>query len=136
AYRHAAPPAHWPARRAIPGQAATRTSARQAANKLLRDARSAIKRADYSRAESLINHAEKLVVQYNPLTDRWSDTPDVLRKLLAQERAKATATKPGSKAPALLGGGNSSQAKPIPTHPTAGAAGSQQAVHTTVDQIT
>ena len=46
--------------------------------------RAAVKRGDYSRAETLINDAEKLGVKYDPLTDRWSDSPDVLRKLLAQ----------------------------------------------------
>ena len=83
------------------------------------DARAAIKASDYTRAESLINDAEKLGVKYNPLTDRWSDTPDVLRKLLATERAKANATKPGSRAPALLGGISGNQAKPIPADPMA-----------------
>jgi general secretion pathway protein D len=111
--------AAWMVIAAAPGQAASPASAREAADKLLRDARGEVKRGDFARAESLILEAEKLGVQYNPLTDRWSDTPDVLRKLLAQERAKSNGAKFGVRAPALLGGGASSPSKPIPSDPTA-----------------
>jgi general secretion pathway protein D len=133
---HAASPATWAILTAIPGQAAGGGSAREAADKLLRDARAAIKANDFGRAESLINDAEKLGVKYNPLTDRWSDTPDVLRKLLASERAKANNIKPGSRAPALLGGA-APGSKPIPSDPTAtGAATKQQPNNNVADQLT
>src|SRR3954447_12988625 len=78
-------------------QMGIRTSAQRAADDLLRESRSAIKRGDFARAEKLINDAEKLGVKYDPLMDRWSDTPDSMRKLLAQERSKANAAKIGSK---------------------------------------
>ena len=74
-----------------------------------RDSRAAIKRADFQRAESLIGDAEKLGVKYDPLMDRWSDTPDSMRKLLAAERSKATAARPGLRIPALLGGNSRQQ---------------------------
>src|SRR5437870_4123111 len=93
--RAASPAVLWAVVAAVPSQASSGASAREASDKLLREARAAIKRGDYTRAESLINDAEKLGAQYNPLTDRWSDTPDIIRKLLAQERAKANAAKPG-----------------------------------------
>src|SRR4051794_33110206 len=78
---------------ALPGQMGTGNSARRAADDLLRESRSAIKRGDFQRAESLIADAEKLGVKYDPLMDRWSDTPDSMRKLLAAERSKANSTK-------------------------------------------
>src|SRR5262245_21116055 len=108
--RAASQAAVWAVVAAVPGQTSG-SSAREASDKLLREARAAIKSGDYLRAETLINDAEKLGVKYNGLTDRWSDTPDVLRKLLASERAKANA-KPGFRAPALLGGGGANTAKP------------------------
>src|SRR4051812_18666829 len=126
----------WAVIAATPGQpSGSGSSARDASDKLLREARAAIKAGDYSRAESLINDAEKLGVKYNPLTDRWSDTPDVLRKLLATERAKANATKPGSRAPALLGGFGAAQAKPVPTDPTSSQAADSRQINTAIDKI-
>jgi general secretion pathway protein D len=118
------------------GQTAGATSARRASDDLLRDARAAIKRADYPRAESLISDAEKLGIKYDPLTDRWSDTPDVLRKLLAQERAKANAPKSPFSLPALFGGGKTSNAS-IPADPTsaASAPANQQTMNSAADIV-
>jgi general secretion pathway protein D len=132
--RAASPATLWAIAAAVPGQASG-SSAREASDKLLRDARAAIKASDYARAETLINDAEKLGVKYNPLTDRWSDTPDVLRRLLATERAKATAAKPGSRAPALLGGFGASQAKPVPADPTAARTADAQQTNIAIDKI-
>src|SRR4051812_27971989 len=119
------------------GQTAGTTSARRASDDLLREARAAVKRSDYSRAETLINDAEKLGVKYDPLTDRWSDTPDVLRKLLAQERAKANATKSSFSVPALFGIGKTNTPN-TPTDPTpaANAPASQQTMSSAADKIT
>src|SRR5262245_28018797 len=44
--------------------------------KLLTQARGAIKLGEYDRAESLIAQAEKLGVKYDALTERFVDTPD------------------------------------------------------------
>ncbi len=106
---------------AAPGQAAG-NNPRRAADEMLREARAAIKRADFQRAEVLINDAEKLGVKYDQLTDRWSDTPEVLRKLLAQERSKANGAKAGIRLPAIFGGENqAAQQQPIPNDPVRAA---------------
>lgn len=103
----------------LPGQFGGGNSARRAADDLLREARAAIKRGDFSRAEQLVNDAEKLGVKYDPLIDRWSDTPDTMRKLLAAERSKATA-KPGSRL-SLFGGASAKPQPSVPSDPVAGA---------------
>jgi general secretion pathway protein D len=73
--------------------------------KLLTQARGAIKLGEYDRAESLIAQAEKLAVKYDPLMERFVDTPDKIRKLLAEQRSKAAvAGRTGPRAPALLSG--------------------------------
>src|SRR4051794_34353818 len=110
-------------------------SARRAADDLVREARAAIKRGDFARAEKLINDAEKLGVKYDPLMDRWSDTPDSMRKLLAQERSKANAAKIGSKIPALLGG-KPQQQPMVPSDPVTTAPVNPQAVNNAADQVT
>jgi general secretion pathway protein D len=102
------------------GQTTAAPNARRASDDLLREARAAIKQADYVRAEKLILDAEKLGVKYDQLTDRWSDTPDVLRKALATERGKANAVKSPFGIPALFGG-NKPNEPGIPADPVAGA---------------
>jgi general secretion pathway protein D len=96
---------------------------RQRAEQLLRDARSAIKNADFARAETLIAEAEKLNVHYDPLTQRFVDTPDKLRKLLAEERSRSAAGRSGMRLPALLGGQSAppASAARIPADPTGSA---------------
>jgi general secretion pathway protein D len=123
------------AQNAAPQNAAP-PNARRASDDLLREARAAIKRSDYARAENLITDAEKLGVRYDPLTDRWSDTPDSLRKLLAQERGKANGTKSPFSMPALFGGKKPAEAN-IPTDPTAAtsAPASQQTINGAADKI-
>jgi general secretion pathway protein D len=120
----------------VSAQNAAPPNARRASDDLLRDARAAIKRGDYARAEAAINDAEKLGVKYDPLTDRWSDTPDSLRKLLAQERGKANGTKSPFSMPALYGGKKPNDAN-IPTDPTAAASApaSQQTMNGAADKI-
>lgn len=119
------------------GQATGTSNARRASDDLLREARAALKQADYARAEKLINDAEKLGVKYDQLTDRWSDTPDVVRKALAQERAKANATKSPMRIPALFGGGAKPGESGIPTDPVAAAAqpANQLAMNGAADKI-
>ncbi len=102
------------------GQAAAPPNARRASDDLLREARAAIKQADFVRAEKLINDAEKLGVKYDQLTDRWSDNPDVLRKALASERGKANAVKSPFGIPAIFGG-NKPGEPGIPADPVAAA---------------
>src|SRR5690349_9852043 len=95
-------------------------SAQRASEDLLRESRAAIKRGDYAKAETLIADAEKLGVKYNPLTAQFHDTPDKLRKLLAEERSKANASnKSGFKLPGLFGGGNKAAPAAVPADPTA-----------------
>lgn len=115
------------------GQAA---NSRRSADELLRQARAAIKRGDFQQAEAQIAEAEKLGVVYDQLIDRWADTPDSMRKLLAQERSKATASKSPLRLPNLFGGG-SPQASPVPTDPVASAPPASPAmVNQTLDQLT
>jgi general secretion pathway protein D len=98
-------------------------ASRQQAEQLLREARSAIKSADFARAETLIAEAEKLNVHYDPLTQRFVDTPDKLRKLLAEERSRSTASRGGMRLPALLGGkpAEPPPATSVPADPTSTA---------------
>lgn len=93
---------------------------RQQAEQLLREARNAIKRSDFARAEALIAEAEKLHVKYDPLTERFVDTPDKLRKLLAEERSRAATGRSGPRLPALLGGKPTESSSPasVPADPT------------------
>ena len=65
---------------------------RQQSEKLLGQARKAIKEGNFELAESQIVQAEKLGAKYNSLEERVLDTPPKLRKLLAQERVKAGAS--------------------------------------------
>jgi general secretion pathway protein D len=114
----------WATASAVLAQAGPAASPRRQADDLLREARAAIKRGDFARAESLINDADKLGVKYDQLLDRWSDTPETMRKLLAQERSKATSNKPGLRLP-FFGGGNSAaknQQSAIPADPVAASA--------------
>jgi hypothetical protein len=62
---------------------------RAEAEKLLSQARKAIKQGDFAEAEKLIAQAEKAGAKYDPLTERFVDTPQKLRKLLAEQRSKA-----------------------------------------------
>src|SRR5688572_5627287 len=57
---------------------------RREADDLLRQARKAIKEGAHDQAEALIGKSEKLGVKYDPLTARFVDTPEKLRKLLAE----------------------------------------------------
>jgi general secretion pathway protein D len=109
------------------GQLGAGTENRRAADDLLRQARKAIKEGQFDQADGLIAQAEKLNVKYDPLTARFVDTPEKLRKLLADERAKPAG---GSKLPSLrfpaLLGGQKTQAQPqsaAPVDPLAGKTG-------------
>ena len=117
-------------------QNSTGPNARRASDDLLREARAAIKRGDYARAETMINDAEKLGVKYDPLTDAWADKPDTLRKLLAQERGKANGTKSPFSMPTLFGNNNTKDAS-IPADPSAAAnaPASQQTMNGAADKI-
>lgn len=77
---------------------------------LLGQARRAIKDQQFEQADKLIAQAEKLGVQYDAFQTRFGDTPQSLRKLLADERSRAGggAAKPSSLFPPLFGG-----AKPL-----------------------
>jgi general secretion pathway protein D len=66
--------------------------ARQQSEKLLSQARKAMKQGDFEAAEALIVQAEKLDAKYDPLTERFVDTPPKIRKLLAEERVKVGGT--------------------------------------------
>jgi general secretion pathway protein D len=113
------------------------TTSRRAADDLLRQARAAIKRGEYQQAEAHIVEAEKLGVVYDQLIDRWSDTPDTMRKLLAQERSKANAGKSPLRLPNFFGGGNNQPASPVPTDPVASTppAANPAAMNQAIDQF-
>lgn len=83
---------------------------RREADDLLKDARQAMKEGKYDQAGDLIAKADKLGVKYNSLTDRWADTPEKLRKLLADEQAKAgKPQRPSSMFPTTTGNASSSR---------------------------
>jgi general secretion pathway protein D len=109
---------------------------RRQADELLRQARKAIKDGAYDQADGLIRQAEQTGVKYDALTARFVDTPEKLRKLLNDERAKASGSqKPSSRFPALLGGNSQPQATPqqaIPSDPFQG----QQARTDVVNRLT
>jgi general secretion pathway protein D len=108
----------WAAATAAPAQFGLRSEDRKASDDLLRQARAAIKAGEFDKAEGLIGQAEKLDVKYDPLTARFVDTPDKLRKLLAEERAKrGPAAKPSSRIPSLLGGPQTATSPAIPGDP-------------------
>lgn len=126
----------WAVAHATPAQLGLRSESRKKADDLLRDARGAIKAGEFDKAEELIGQAEKLKVTYDPLTMRWVDTPDKIRKLLAEERAKrGPAAKPASRFPSLLGG-QAAQQPGIPGDPFQGAQAGNAISGNAADRIT
>ena len=82
------------------GQFGASTDNRRQADDLLRQARKALKEQRLDDADALIAQAEKLNVKYDPLTARFVDTPQSMRKLLDGERSKAG----GPKLPSAVSG--------------------------------
>ena len=102
------------------GQFGGKSETRREADDLLKRARLAMKDGKLDQAGALITQAEKLDVKYSSLTDRWADTPEKLRKALAEEKAKADKQpqRPSSRFPAFVGG---QEKKPeVPASPFAG----------------
>jgi general secretion pathway protein D len=104
----AAPPqaGAWATAAVLAGQFGGNADARRQADDLLRQARKAIKEGDLAAADGFVSQAEKLGVKYDPLTARFVDTPDKLRKLLTEAKARpaasSTAQLPSSRFPALM----------------------------------
>ncbi len=67
---------------------------RQEADRRLKEARQAMSRGDLQTAEKLIASAEQLNVQYDPLYERFLDTPAKARRSLNEMRAAAAAGDP------------------------------------------
>ena len=106
----------WTTAAALAGQFGASSEARRAADDLLRQARAAIKAGDLDKADGLIAQAEKLGVKYDPLTARFVDTPEKLRKLLDDAKTRRPAAQlPSSRFPALGGVGPSA----VPADPLA-----------------
>jgi len=109
---------------AATGQTGAEADPRRQADELLRQARKAIKDGAYDQAEGLISQAERTGVKYDPLTARFVDTPEKMRKLLTDERAKGSqaSDKPSSRFPALLSRQQPQQppAQTIPSDPFQG----------------
>lgn len=101
------------------GQASPTADPRRQADELLAQARKALKEGQFDRADALIDEAEKLNVKYDAFAERWYDTPAKLRKLAAEERAKAsgTARKPSTLFGALSSLGQPAQNAPPPQPP-------------------
>lgn len=116
----AAPPTGaWSALVSVVGQFGGSDSRREA-DDLLRQARKAIKDGSFDQADGLITKAEKLGVKYDPLTARFVDTPEKLRKLLTDERARGGAAQmPSSRFPALLPTSQPAAPAPVPKDPFA-----------------
>ncbi|MCY2992662.1 MAG: general secretion pathway protein GspD [Planctomycetota bacterium] len=77
-------------------QAATQDPAgpRNQANRLLRQAREAITRGDWSQAERHLVQAEGLNIRYDQLYERFEDTPAKVRKVLDDARATKSGAGP------------------------------------------
>jgi hypothetical protein len=90
----------------LAGQFGGNADSRRQADDLLRQARKAIKEGDLVAADGFVSQAEKLGVKYDPLTARFVDTPDKLRKLLTEAKARpaasSTAQLPSSRFPSLM----------------------------------
>jgi general secretion pathway protein D len=97
---------------------------RREADELLKNARQAMKEGKLDQAGEMIAKADKLGVKYNSLTDRWADTPEKLRKVLADEKAKAQKPeRPSSRFPSTTGNAASSRRDPqtkVPAGPFSG----------------
>ncbi len=100
----ALPEAHaWATAASAAGQFGGATDSRRQADDLLRQARKAIKDGDLASADGLITRAEKLGVKYDPLTARFVDTPEKLRKLLDEAKSRPGGPQlPSSRFPSLL----------------------------------
>ncbi|WP_254506709.1 general secretion pathway protein GspD [Anatilimnocola floriformis] len=117
------------------GQAPAADPRRQS-DDLLRQARKALKDGQFDRADGLIVEAEKLGVKYDPVWDKFADTPAVLKKLAAEERAKGKGgiAKPSSLFPAFMQPGDKQPAPP--SQPPADPFAARNARENTVDKIT
>ena len=114
----------------------TPTDARRQSDELLRQARRALKDGQYDRADGLIVEAEKLGVRYDSILDKFADTPAQVKKLAAEERAKAKGgvPKPSSLFPAFMQPGEKPAAPPA--QPPADPFAARNARENTVDKIT
>ena len=100
----ALPEAHaWATAAVAAGQFGAAVDGRRQSDDLLRQARKAIKDGDLAAADGFIAQAEKLGVKYDPLTARFVDTPEKLRKLLDEAKTRPTGPQlPSSRFPSLL----------------------------------
>lgn len=108
---------------------------RKEADQLLKQARTALAENRLDQAEQLIVKAEKLGVKYDPITSKFVDTPDTLRRDLNAARSRTSASKSASNSrfPSLLpGDGNKSNAPP-PADPFAQRSAGEAAVAAMTD---
>ncbi|WP_425616826.1 hypothetical protein NA78x_000486 [Anatilimnocola sp. NA78] len=111
-------------------------NARRQADDLLKQARTAIKSGQFDQADSLISQAEKTGAVYDPYQDRFVDSPTLLRKLSAEERAKVGgARKPSSLFTAMWNqpGQTPAAAPQPPQDPFAARQSQEQAVNQLTD---
>lgn len=121
---------------APPAQNGPAADPRRQADDLLRQARKALKEGQFDQADGLIGQAERLGVKYDPVWDRFADTPTVLKKLAADERAKSKGgtAKPSSLFPAFLTPGDKEPA--IAPQPPQDPFAARNARENTVEKIT
>jgi general secretion pathway protein D len=108
---------------------------RKEADQLLKQARTALAENKLDQAEQLIVKAEKLGVKYDPITSKFVDTPDSLRRDLTAARSKAGPSKPasGSRFPSLLPGDGNQANAPPPADPFAQRAAGDAAIAAMTD---
>ncbi len=108
---------------AFPSASATPSAApgnpQREAETYLKQARQAIKDQKFELAQELIGKAEATNVKYDPVLSKFQDTPERLKKLLADEQARAT--KAGGRFPAFFGFGGTPKNEGIPQDPLAAA---------------
>jgi general secretion pathway protein D len=118
----------WNTAAALAGQFGGGTDSRRQADDLLRQARKAIKEGNLAQADGLIGQAEKLGVKYDPLTARFVDTPEKLRKLLDEAKTRTPASQlPSSRFPALLAMPGAKPQQAVPADPLTAARGPRTA---------
>jgi general secretion pathway protein D len=110
---------------------------RRQSDDLLRQARRALKDGQFDQADGLIAQAEKLGVKYDPVWDKFADTPAKLKQLATDERAKSKGglAKPSSLFPAFLTPGGQ-QPGAAPPQPPADPFAARNSREQAVNQIT
>jgi len=101
---------------------------RQEVDRLLQEARQAMSRGDLEAADRLLSKAERLPVQYDPLYERFQDTPAKVRRALRDlqaARSRDDRNRPSERFAPTLNGRGLSNATPTPADAAPSGNGAQ-----------